>query len=166
MLAATAHIAGAVPLSEQAGVTLRPLRASDARLLRAWWDKTASYDSRYRKNPVMRWIDNPSKAAFRCVIMVGGKPQGYCGWDDHNEVQLYVTPKYRGKGIGTKAMRLMMGEAGVRNKKQLVVITRRPDFWIRIGFKERTSWLLKDIDRSQGRISLIWGQWGPNNGIA
>lgn len=98
------------------------------------------------------------------MVLVGGKPRGYCGWDDQNEVVLYIAPEHRGKGIGTKAMRLLLYEALSRRKRQLTVITARSDFWIKVGFQERHSWLMDDKDKLCGMTSLVWGNWGGRYG--
>lgn len=92
------------------------------------------------------------------MVLVGGKARGYCGWDDQNEVVLYVAPEHRGKGIGTKAMRLLLHEA--RHKMRLIVITTKSDFWIKLGFIEKYSWILDRVPHLEGATSLIWVNYG------
>jgi len=177
MLEATALIAGAVPLSEQAGVALRPLHAKDCVKLARWWrvsvpkelkryDRAGYFKRAGLASPVgMRkyWIKQASPLAHHRTILVGGKIAGYCGYNGHSEVVIFINPDLRGRGIGTKAMRLLLAEARGRNKKKLCVVTSRPDFWMKIGFKERRDHRVLPLDTLYGRIALVWGHWGGVN---
>lgn len=162
MLAATADIPGAVPLSEQAGVRLAPLTLGDCRSLARWLRKEPdlrkpNYATGYLR---LYCVHLPGRVACYMSIRVGKKLVGFCGWNNSATLDIFVHPDYRGRGIGSKAMRLLMNEARMRRKKTLVAFTARTDFFSKLGFRQIRTQRLTDADRLYGRVAMQWGHWG------
>ena len=58
-------------------------------------------------------------------------------WEDLGEIRsLLVTPEHQGRGIGTILVRACLEEARALGLKQVVVLTDRPGFFQRFGFRE------------------------------
>lgn len=162
MFAATADIPGAVPLSEQAGVRLSPLTLADCDRLSRWMKREPDLrKSRYATGYLRLYcVHLRGRLACYMSIRLGRKLVGFCGWNNTATLDIFVHPDYRGQGIGTKAMRLLLNEARVRRKKTLVAFTSRTDFFVKLGFRQIHTQRLTDADRLYGRVAMQWGNWG------
>ena len=162
MLETTVAIPGAVPLSQSAGVTLRELRLSDLRKLAWWYNHTVPPEARYyryRGVPDMhlRLLKLAGRDSCHRAILSNGRLVGYCRWNDHMEAFIFIgRPEYRGRGIGTKAMRHLLYEFKRAGRWCMTAKTARPDFWFKLGFRELAhDWRLTDEDKALGRIMLL-----------
>jgi amino-acid N-acetyltransferase len=58
-------------------------------------------------------------------------------WDDLVEVKaVAVAKKYQGKGIGRKLVEACIGEAGELGARRVFVLTYRPEYFKKFGFKK------------------------------
>jgi len=138
----------------------------------AWWyNRSVPRDARqrrYRSAAEMRkhMIVCAGKDSRHFAITSNGKHVGYVGWNDHMEVFIFIGhPYYRGLGIGTKAMRMVQHEFRRAGKQVMSAKTNRPDFWIKLGFRETTSdWRMKDPHRGilDHLVFLNWRAYGPS----
>lgn len=165
MLANASIGQGLAPLSQSAGIALRPLRQSDLRKLRLWWTRTVpSVERRVMLRSDARWNLWFERRGPDCndnAITSHGKLIGYCGWNDHNEVLIFIGPlELRSQGIGTRAMRHLFYQARIMGKRRLSATTKTAiDFFIKLGFRElHTTCRLTEADRAAGRICLGWGK--------
>ena len=171
MLAIARDSRGAFASPEPASVAIRPLRERDLDKLAWWYNRTVPPDARqrrYRSAAEMRkhLIKLASKDSRHFGILSNGRLVGYCGWNDHMEAFIFIGwPDKRGKGIGTRAMRMLMYEFKKAGRQVLSAKTDRPDFWMKLGFREtRNDWRM--IDPHKGRLDhlvfLTWRAHGPS----
>ena len=106
-----------------------------------------------------------SKDSRHFAILSRGKLAGYVGWNGHMEVFIFIGwPAKRGIGIGTKAMRMLQHEFRQAGKLVMSAKTERPDFFLKLGFRENPyDW--RRIDPHKGLLShlvfMTWRAHGP-----
>jgi aminoglycoside 6'-N-acetyltransferase len=107
-------------------MNLRPLEPADAEPLR-----------RIRATPeVARWWDDPEEGwpltddpeATRLVIEVDGEMAGFVQYYEENEpkyrhagIDIFVAPEHQGRGVGTAALRSVVGELTGRGHHRITI---------------------------------------------
>lgn len=171
MLAISRDTRGAFASPKPASVAIRPLREADLSKLAWWYNRTVPVEARqrrYRSAAEMNkhLIKLAGRDSRHFGILSNGRLVGYAGWNDHMEVFIFIGwPDKRRKGIGTRAMRMLMYEFKKAGKLIMSAKTAAPDFWLKLGFRERErDWRQKD--HRSGTVSplvfLTWRAHGPS----
>lgn len=161
MLETTAGIPGAVPLPEQAGVSLRPVRKGDASRLSSWLKRLPEDERPFAPagcefTGVQHWLRAKNSGDNRgrhFIILHRGQPAGLIGWLESGKLIIFLSPDTpRRQGIGTKALRLAVYMAKLDNRYRLVIaVLRAADFFIKNGFVEEAyGYQLSPRDRAFG----------------
>jgi len=75
------------------------------------------------------WVVEEKKKIVGCAAM-------HISWDDLAEVKsVAVSKKYHGKGIGRELVAACLEEAGLLGAKKVFVLTYKPEFFMKFGFK-------------------------------
>lgn len=158
-------------------VELRPLRQADADHLRRWSedDETARLQGA-RSHPLTEAgattevgsvISGHGRSHLAYMIEADGATIGNCwlGHLDGESASLGIVigePEYRGRGIGTQVMRLLLDvatERGIGRVYLWTLATNEPAIrtYLRVGFRE-TGRTVRDVPRS-GRIETVEMEW-------
>lgn len=168
MLETTCDIPGAVPLSQSAGIALRGLRRTDLPKLAWWYNRCVPRALRYRRyrsaaDMEARLFKTSGRYSRHFAILSNGRLKGYCGWNDHQEVFIFIGHEFwRRQGLGTKAMRHLMQEFKAAGHWAMRAKTDRADFWLKLGFIEQPNYhSLTEADKARGLTMLVWN-WRTN----
>ena len=75
------------------------------------------------------WVIEEKKKVIGCAAM-------HISWDDLAEIKsLAVVRKYQNKGIGRELVAACLEEAGLLGVKKVFVLTYKPKFFMKFGFK-------------------------------
>lgn len=170
MLATSRDSRGAFASPKPASVAIRPLRESDLTKLAWWYNRTVPIEARQRRyrsaaDMNKHLIKLAGKDSRHFGILSNGRLVGYAGWNDHMEVFIFIGwPDKRRRGIGTKAMRMVMYEFKKAGKLIMSAKTYSPDFFLKLGFREVSKdW--RQVDPHKGRLDytfLTWRAHGPS----